>query len=443
MWGAAVSAGTSPAGAPRNPFVREGHVAKPGIIGSHWWNREIAEASALKTRRGLLTALAVSAVGVSTLGLLVFEAVQEDTREERRPSLEMQRTYGWSFGATSETVAFDAQFTTAYAADALPRLASDLTPTNEGLLRFFVPTLFQSPSALPRLTLPDPEPGAPQSLASALRPIHTAGMTLAEDRARALAALLAEATGGRVALVFDLDGPESVAAAAGAADVYEPVFLFDNWPHPRGVVAAHLTLAAAVYHQPRFAQAAASRRAGAPPAFVLDRKRLSPYSDDMTQFDNRWLARLPLAADLKALEIKRVLYVVPAQTAPIDLRDAGAALNDWAAQGIEVRAVALDAFAQGVDGKVYFGATPEAHAAFFAHYPWKAPPPRGPAPAAVPIPSNEETARFRPHPPAADPTDSTLGTIRVAVDKETAQVVGPQALRSGSWNRASGGWGGG
>jgi hypothetical protein len=433
-----VTAGTGPTGMPANPFVREGHVDKPGIVGSHWWNRELGEATKLKTRRDLITALAVSAAGIGTLGFFAFQAKGDDTRQERRPSLEMQRTYGWNFGATSETVALDAQFTTTYATEALPRLASDLTPRTPSLVRWFVPTLFQSPSTLPRLTLPDPEPGVAQSLTAALRPIHSPAMILAEKRAQALADLLAQATAGRVAIVFDLDGPEAVAAAAGAADLYEPVFLFDNWPHPRGVVPAHLTLAAAVYHQPRFVQSAAARRAGAPPAFVLDRKRLSSYSDDATQFDNRWLAKLPSSADLEALEIKRLLYVAPSQAEPVELRDVGQALHDWAAHGIDVRALSFESLVESTaDGKVRFGASPEAHAGFFGHYPWKAP-----SPAAVPVAQNDAAARWRPRAPAPDPTDKTLGTILVAVDESTALVLGPQLLRSGSWNRSSGGWGG-
>ena len=41
--------------------------------------------------------------------------------------------------------------------------------------------------------------------------------------------------------------------------------------------------------------------AGAPAMIVLDRRRLSPYTDDATQFDNRHVVRLPGAAQLKAL----------------------------------------------------------------------------------------------------------------------------------------------
>lgn len=440
---------------PKNPFVREGHVDKPGIVGSHWWNRQLAEASALQTRRALLTALGVSAVGITALGAITFAALSEDTHDERRRSLEMQQDYGWGFGATSETVAFDAQYTTTYAADALPRLATDLAPKNQSLSPWFVPSLLLSPTATPRRAWTEPPPETPVSLATALKPIHTPTMDLAERRAGALVKLLAEANGGRIALILDLDGPESVAAAAGAASVFDPVFVLDNWPHPKAVVPAHLTLAAAVYYQPQLVKLSAARSAAAPPALVLDRKRLSPYSDDAAEFDNRWLAKFPAAKDLWALEIKRVLYVAPAQTGAIAPPDAAQALHDWAAVGIDVRAIALDAFlGSGTD--LLFGGRQDTHASFFAHYPWKAPeptaplpkapgvrPPPAPPPVLVPVPENQLAAAYKPSPSGLDPgAIAMIGTILVAVQNDSSEILGPSRLRSGSWNRASGGWGG-
>src|SRR5207253_363541 len=92
-----------------------------------------------------------------------------------------------------------------------------------------------------------------------------------------------------------------------------PVFLFDNWPHPHGVVPAHLTLAAAVYYQPLFARAKTEpTRAGkVQPVFVLDRTRLTTYVDDATQFDNRYTAKMPTTANLKTMGVAKLLYVGP------------------------------------------------------------------------------------------------------------------------------------
>lgn len=430
----------------RNPFVREGHVAKPGIIGSHWWNRELGQAAALKTRRSLITGLAASAVGITIIGLVVSEAVSGGGREERRPSLDVQREFGWNFGTASETVALGEVYTGQYAIDAVDRLANNLKPRSDNYQKWYVPTLFQSPLAYPR-TIVAAEEGFRESLRGALRPIYTQAMKTAEAGGKGLAELLSQSTGGRVAIVFDLDGPEAVAAAAGAVDFFDPVFLFENWPHPRGVVAAHLTIAAALYYQPHFVAMSAIRaqdRPNAPPAFVLDRQRLATYTDDENQFDNRWLARLPSGQDLIQAEIKRVMYVTSAKDPPIDLRDVGTTMAEWVLKGIDVAAVNIRSFPFEAYATSKFGGTVESHAGFFAHYKWKVPPP-SPPPIAVPVPENVAAVSWRASPQTAEPGDSTLGTIRVRVDKETNQVTGPYALRSGSFNRASGGssWGGG
>src|SRR5271170_5569626 len=73
-------------------------------------------------------------------------------------------------------------------------------------------------------------------------------------------------------VVVDLPGPEAVAFAAGAASAFDPVFALDNWPHPRGVVPAHQTLAAAAYCQPLFARRASGSAAPRWPLLVLDRR---------------------------------------------------------------------------------------------------------------------------------------------------------------------------
>ena len=150
-----------------------------------------------------------------------------------------------------------------------------------------------------------------------------------------------------IAVIVDLLGPESVAFAAGCAGTLDPVILFDNWPHPRGVVLSHLTLAACAYYQPLFAKARAAllaAKTSAPPIFLLDRARLTSYSDDSKQFDNRYVARVPSVSQLSKLGISRTLYVTPTD-ADLELDD----LNDdfvyTARQGAQLRAVAATSFA--------------------------------------------------------------------------------------------------
>ena len=110
-------------------------------------------------------------------------------------------------------------------------------------------------------------------------------MEAAYARGKSLASLFASVSetgqtpaGTKTALIVDLPGPEAVAFAAGAISIFDPVFLFDNWPHPRGVVHAQDTLSAAAYYQPLFADARSTSRTNARlPMFVLDRGRIATY----------------------------------------------------------------------------------------------------------------------------------------------------------------------
>ncbi len=93
--------------------------------------------------------------------------------------------------------------------------------------RTTVPALFESPSAVPTLVAGDQAPITP--LGDVARPIFTAAMDRAYRSGKALASLLLAArtdSGLRrdIAVIVDLDGPESVAFAAGAAEAFDPVF---------------------------------------------------------------------------------------------------------------------------------------------------------------------------------------------------------------------------
>src|SRR5262249_38185625 len=149
---------------------------------------------------------------------------------------------------------------------------------------------------------------------------------------------------------------------AGAAIAFDPVFLFDNWPHPRGVVRAHQTLATAAYYQPLFKKERAT--SGKPPMFVLDRRRLSTYTDDATQFDNRYVSKLPQPGSVmsRTLGAEHVLYVVPRglDTAR-ELDDLNDDFVAYAAAGLDVKAVATEAF--------YSAPTPPVDASSFERRP--------------------------------------------------------------------------
>lgn len=425
-----------------NPFVRNAGVDKPGIVGARWWNQALRESSSVSTRRSALTGCLVVGVGLAALGGVTIFAVSkmtsdEETTEEKRRAIELQRDYGWNFGAVSETVAFDTRYTQTYAREALARLASELAPSNAEHAPYYLRTLFESPEAVPRLALPDGETARVRPLAEALRPILTPSMTEHEKRGRAYGELITQSD-APVLTVVDLPGPEAVAFAAGAAPYLDPVFLFDNWPHPRGVVPAHQTLAAAVYYHPVFAKARASRPPGAPAIAVVDRARLNAYTDDATQFDNRYLVKLPPALAAKG---KRLLYVVPASSDLPEKDDLNAIFVDWVKAGIDVRALAANAFE--ISGEhAYFGGTPTGHASFFAHYTWKTP-----VPAKVAVSRNMIAAAYR---PVARPTTkaavdpAVIGLAPIVLVAATGVILGSRLnRRSGSYNRTYRNYGGG
>ncbi len=431
----------------RNPFIRDNEVDEPGIVGARWWNRSVVESSATTGRRVALGVLAFSVVGVVGIcGLAVVGAARagssdEDTKEEPQKSLKLQQDLGWNFDVPTQTVAFDAAYTKDYARSALATLVDDLAPSRTSLLPFYASALFQSPEALPKIKLPDGSNENIRPIAEALRPIRTPSMVEAEARGRAFGRVLARSKVTTAAIV-DIDGPDAVAFAAGAAELLDPVFVFDNWPHPYGVVKAHLTLAAAVYHQPTFVAAKAARSAnpvrGA--IFVLDRGRLATYTDSPTQFDNRYVAKLPTGSKLGAEGYERVLYVAPSGADPVESADLRQIFADYRASKLDVRAVADASFFRGSGGDetYYFGGTPEREEAFFSHYGWGEAPPKSDTTNPA---SNERAKRWTPPSVAsAEPSLAAIGLTTVAVGLATGYVWG----RSGSWNRApSGGWGGG
>lgn len=99
----------------------------------------------------------------------------------------------------------------------------------------YVPTLFQSLKETTAASTTEDARGSPfVPLVDVIQPVRTAAMANAEEDAGWLRAALKNHTAG-LALIVDLPGPEAVAFAAELSDTFDPVFLFDNWPHPRGV----------------------------------------------------------------------------------------------------------------------------------------------------------------------------------------------------------------
>ena len=438
------------------PFQRTNVLDKPGIVGAKWWQEGLATHDPIARRQaliaiGVLGVIVVGVGGIVAAAASASSSSEPDTTTTLFGALDMQRKYGWSFGAVGEALTFDGQSQQPFEKGALDRLGTDFTPTQPRLKRFSSPTLFQAPLAMPT-TVPEGDPTQVTPLRDALRPIFTPAMSAAYRTGKSLASLFASL---RVdaAMVIDLPGPQAIAFAAGLSPIFDPCFTFENWPHPRGVVPAHLALAAAAYYQPLFAKMTAARKQPGPAAFVLDRDRLAAYTDDASQFDNRYAARLPTAASLRDLGMKRVLYVVPTANDVIELDDLNEQLVAYVAGGLEVKALAVTDF--GPDPRVpapaaitgqppedppyFYGSEAETHQGFWDRYPWTA----GVKPAHR-APTNGSSASSYAVRPRSTPFSSVdgpkgFGLVPVVILVGTGAILGAKLSRSGSWNRASSG----
>jgi len=253
-----------------------------------------------------------------------------------------------------------------------------------------------------------------------------------------------------------------VAVAAGMAPGFDPVFVFENWPHPLGVVPSHLTLGAVLYYRPLFMRLRASRSGSAPPVFVLDRNRLARYTDEETQFDNRYVARLPTASNLKALGIGRLLYVAPDKSDMHELDDLNADFVAFRDASIDVKVMPLSDLMRPAQQAAqrpayYYGGYPNTHFLFWNTYGWRSPAPGRPALVQRAPPSLPQVSRGAEYRPAPRPTifssrtlgggagvgkqkPSGFGRVSVRASKSTGSVTAVRTGRSGSFGRA-GGWG--
>ena len=152
-----------------------------------------------------------------------------------------------------------------------------------------------------------------ESLRSQIRPIMSPRIQEAFRRGQTLQQdLLSQVTNAsETFFIADLPGAEAVAFGAGMAAGLDVIPAFDNWPHPQGVVRSHDTLAALLTFAEVVQKQRESLPENAPGLLLLDSDRLAPYVDESTQFDNRYLASAPGAAELQERGVKQVMYITP------------------------------------------------------------------------------------------------------------------------------------
>ncbi|MCB9679575.1 MAG: hypothetical protein H6737_31000 [Alphaproteobacteria bacterium] len=319
-------------------FRKVQSVDEPELVAARWWaQRDPSEGPSLSRRSALL-----GLAGITAVGALSQQGCSGSTSADLGPvgqeSLALQKEAGWDFGADGKVLDMGPDAGPPVDPYVLKDLSTRLTPTNPANRPFARLVLFDSVRQATAATT---------DLGSALRPIHSPAMDNAELAGRGLSTLFEGAPAGKVVLV-DLPGPESVAFAAGLANRFDPVFVFDNWPHPRGTVPTHLTLAAAVDRLATFEELAPTRSATAPPAFVLDSNRLNTFAE--SEFDNRYVAYVPSAEAMKKLGVTGVVLVRP-KGGDRELDDLNASVLEWKEAGIDVQLVGLDSFQPVPEGE--------------------------------------------------------------------------------------------
>jgi hypothetical protein len=450
----------------RSSFSRPmpGGANKPGGQMTEWFTNHIS-------RRSLGKGLAWGAV-LAMAGVTVYQLASDDDKEVDSDSLDLQKKEGWNVGSTDKFLSFEGSSLTDSRGKNLTGydpnyLISVYQPRDSQWQPFFVPTLIQSLSQ--------------QSLNGQMRPVFNGQMRETYQRAEALRTLISQTPDpSQTLIISELPGAQSIALGAAMADTAKLVPVFDNWPHPLGVVRSHETLGAMAYYAGEIDEKRAKLKENAPAILLLDSNRLTAYTDQDTQFDNRYQAKLPPADQIKQRGVQQVIYLVKDESQKEELDDINQDLVEWQKQGINVRMLRMSEF-KPVDEPVqstvagtttptttvqrhyYYGGYPWASWLFFSHYGYGYPRDYGVYRdgryTSIPRPTTGQTYNPPTYRPQSRPTmfsssrvggASGVGSTRPSGFGRTSvrmsgdgRVTGIRSGRSGSYGRSGGGWFGG
>lgn len=267
---------------------------------------------------------------------------EDDEIEVEKDTFELQKEQGWNIGATDKTLKFvgksnnDSQGSMDWMAYLDPKKLLDAYRPSEAFQPFVIPTLVQSLSQ--------------SSLKGQMAPVFTNEMKEAYSRGLGMREVLMKSKESfKMSLVTDLKGPEAVAFAAAMADIANPVITFDNWPHPLGVVPSHQTLGALLFYAKEVEEKSKNRKANAPSIFILDGDRLNPYTDADSQFDNRYIAKLPPADKFSSLNVSNIIYSVPNESKQAESDDINDDFATYKEKGITVSMLPVSNFQPSTD----------------------------------------------------------------------------------------------
>ena len=287
---------------------------------SGWWDAGLTRREAGKRVAALGAGAALLGTFGVTLGACggddVSEADLEEVAADAKDAIDIQKADGWNVGADNASLKFKNASPTdmagsldAWKAYTDPaKLRAAWGPTAASLEKFASTELINSLGE--------------KSLGSSIQPVTSKSMDEAYSRGLGMRALLEEtAEPGATAVMVDLPGPEAVAFSAALADYANIVPVLDNWPHPNGAVPSHETLGAMLYYADHVTEQKAKVGDKAPTVFLMDANRLVDYRDDGNVFDNRYMATVPTAANLKSEGIATVLYAAPDDKRQHELAD--------------------------------------------------------------------------------------------------------------------------
>lgn len=284
-----------------------------------------------------VTAFLIASAGIA-VGCGSDEEEGEDGVDVDREAIDLQKSEGWNVGSSDRQLVYknrsatDSRGSMDWSTYLDPTaLLKAYQPKNANWQPYVVPTLVQSLGQT--------------SLRGQAQPVYSKSMAEAYSRGLGMREILSKSKNADSTMVVaDLPGPEAVAYAAALADIVDPIITFDNWPHPLGVVHSHETLGALLYYAGEISEKAAKRPANAPGVLVLDSNRLAAYSDADSQFDNRYMAKIPTSDKLSALKVTNVLYAVPDQSRTAEMDDINEDFALYKDKGINVAMVALSDF---------------------------------------------------------------------------------------------------
>lgn len=307
-------------------------------IGTEWWEEKINRRQANKKVAQIVAGGAIVATMGAGIWLAASSDSDDDDDEVQFDSNELQKKNGWNVGSTDKHLSFTKQYVVEK--DSLlsdkwrefmqpEKLIEAYRPDGSPFLPYSAPTLAQSLSE--------------SSLKDEMKLCFSPEMALAYSRGLGVKALIGENKNNENILLFvDISGAEAVAFGAAIADVANLITTFDNYPHPIGVVPSHLTLSAMIYYAAEVLEKKKSTSKKLINVFLCDCDRFLQEINEDTQFDNRYMVKIPTIEDLKKNSIENILYCTQYRSNELD--DLNDDFVEYSKAGINVKLIDLKDF---------------------------------------------------------------------------------------------------